>query len=103
MSRALSTTGAILGQFNGSQFSPLANGNQDLPTTNQRVTFSNTPDEAPIGGVRFLTTGNPLEVDNVVFSSAVPEPATWAMMLMGFGAVGYSMRRRNAARISYAV
>ena len=25
----------------------------------------------------------------------VPEPATWAMMLMGFGAAGYSMRRRR--------
>ena len=26
---------------------------------------------------------------------AVPEPATWAMMLLGFGAVGYSIRRRR--------
>ena len=26
---------------------------------------------------------------------AVPEPATWAMMLIGFGAVGYAMRRRR--------
>ncbi|HEY1144506.1 MAG TPA: PEPxxWA-CTERM sorting domain-containing protein [Sphingomicrobium sp.] len=25
----------------------------------------------------------------------IPEPATWAMMLLGFGAVGYSMRRRR--------
>lgn len=25
----------------------------------------------------------------------VPEPATWAMMLIGFGAVGYSVRRRR--------
>jgi hypothetical protein len=25
----------------------------------------------------------------------VPEPATWAMMLMGFGAAGYAMRRRR--------
>jgi hypothetical protein len=28
-------------------------------------------------------------------TSAVPEPTTWAMMLIGFGAVGYSMRRRQ--------
>ncbi|URD60966.1 FxDxF family PEP-CTERM protein [Sphingomonas sp. KRR8] len=30
-------------------------------------------------------------------NSAVPEPATWALMLLGFGAVGFSMRRRNSA------
>jgi hypothetical protein len=29
--------------------------------------------------------------------AAVPEPATWAMMILGFGVVGYSMRRRRAA------
>jgi hypothetical protein len=28
-------------------------------------------------------------------ASAVPEPATWAMMLIGFGAVGCSIRKRN--------
>lgn len=28
-------------------------------------------------------------------NAAVPEPATWAMMLMGFGAMGVSMRRRR--------
>ena len=27
--------------------------------------------------------------------SAVPEPATWAMMLFGFGAVGFALRRRR--------
>ena len=27
--------------------------------------------------------------------NVVPEPGTWAMMLMGFGAAGYAMRRRR--------
>ena len=30
--------------------------------------------------------------------SAVPEPATWAFMLIGFGAVGYSLRRAPQRR-----
>ena len=29
-------------------------------------------------------------------TAPVPEPATWAMMLVGFGAVGFGMRRRQA-------
>jgi len=30
-------------------------------------------------------------------TSAVPEPSTWALMLLGFGAVGLSLRRRKSA------
>ena len=29
------------------------------------------------------------------FQTSVPEPGTWAMMLMGFGAAGFAMRRRR--------
>lgn len=29
--------------------------------------------------------------------SAAPEPATWALMILGFGAVGYALRRRRTA------
>ena len=32
-------------------------------------------------------------------ANAVPEPATWAMMLMGFGAAGYAMRRRRKSGV----
>ncbi len=35
--------------------------------------------------------------DNVVLTSSVPEPATWALMLTGFGAIGYAARRRAKA------
>lgn len=30
--------------------------------------------------------------------AAVPEPASWALMIMGFGAVGAALRRRSAPR-----
>lgn len=36
-------------------------------------------------------------------AGAVPEPSTWAMMLLGFGAVGCSMRRRKIkVQVSYS-
>ncbi len=42
------------------------------------------------------------ELDNVVVSSAVvPEPASWALMLTGFGLVGAAMRRRSA-KVAFA-
>ena len=34
-------------------------------------------------------------IDDVRLAVAVPEPATWAMMLLGFGAIGFNMRRRK--------
>ena len=40
-------------------------------------------------------------LDNVsvtAVNGAVPEPATWAMMLIGFGAMGVSMRRRRRTK-----
>ena len=41
--------------------------------------------------------GNTGNVGGVAGGSPVPEPATWAMMLVGFGAAGYSLRRRRRA------
>lgn len=41
-------------------------------------------------------TTDPLQVNyrlTVTDVSAVPEPATWAMMLAGFGAIGFTLRR----------
>jgi hypothetical protein len=40
-------------------------------------------------------TDGPGTLGGTVTAGAVPEPATWAMFLMGFGAVGYSMRSRK--------
>ena len=43
------------------------------------------------GGSYILATGT---ADGQVVTG-VPEPGTWAMMLIGFGAVGFAMRRRK--------
>ena len=47
------------------------------------------------GGVVHLPTTEPRE--QLPVPSAVPEPATWAMMLMGFGLIGWRIRRRRAS------
>jgi hypothetical protein len=38
------------------------------------------------------------------FTLSVPEPSTWALMILGFGAVGGAMRRRQSvkARVAFA-
>jgi hypothetical protein len=43
-----------------------------------------------------VNLGSPGNISgNAAFYAAVPEPATWALMLLGFGGIGMAMRRRR--------
>ena len=42
-------------------------------------------------------------VGDVVQPGGVPEPSTWALMLLGFAGVGFVMRRRSATRQNVSV
>lgn len=86
------------GTFVGGDIFNPANGNQTDPNTNPLVTFHFTgADVANVAGIRMTSNGtNAFETDNYAIN-ALPEPGTWAMMLLGFGAVGIAMRRRKAA------
>lgn len=64
--------------------------------------FDNTPQTFNYNGGSFTLTVNDVSVSSnglgQILSGqiqAVPEPATWAMMLLGFGAIGAAMRRRR--------
>ena len=48
-------------------------------------------------------TGTSANIDNLVVNvaAAVPEPASWAMMVGGFGMLGAAMRRRKV-NVSFA-
>jgi hypothetical protein len=49
----------------------------------------------------FGTPGSARVNGNFTYLSAsVPESGTWAMMLLGFGAVGFAMRRRRTPRLA---
>jgi hypothetical protein len=51
-----------------------------------------------------IITTNSLHDLQASITPAVPEPATWAMMILGMGAVGCAMRRQKVTtRVSYAV
>lgn len=54
----------------------------------------------------FVVGGASANIDNIAVSGGevppIPEPAVWAMLVMGFGAVGYAMRgRKPTARVSF--
>ncbi|MGL4541154.1 MAG: PEPxxWA-CTERM sorting domain-containing protein, partial [Polymorphobacter sp.] len=48
-----------------------------------------------------ITDGTPLgDLQEPTNVGTVPEPASWALMLAGFGVVGGALRRRNMARVA---
>ena len=55
-----------------------------------------TVNVAGFNGIHTLRIGNfgsHMSIDNFTISAAVPEPATWVTMLLGFGLAGAALRR----------
>jgi hypothetical protein len=75
-------------------------GSPTNPVANRRVTFTLGAGET-LGGVLLNSTQFAFETDDWVFG-VVPEPATWAMLIAGFGMVGFAMRRRKGLAVTTA-
>jgi hypothetical protein len=87
-------TGGELAALTGA----IADGDQQSGSSNGLFEFSFA---APVTSVTFGSTQNSLEVASV--SSAVPEPSTWAMMLIGFAGLGYAAcRKTKTKRMAFA-
>lgn len=82
-------SGATIFSFALSNFGP---GGATATTVSNATSFT-YGDGTPIT----IAAGSTGSISTV---AAVPEPGTWALMLFGFGAIGYSMRRR---RVSYTL
>lgn len=117
----IASTTSALGLFLGSYFgkasySYLVNGvagSFTVPARNDTTFLGFTSSSGPVSVVFNVAGGNDssnneLDVPQFIAGSAivggVPEPATWAMMLFGFGGIGFAMRRRprNADGLSQA-
>jgi hypothetical protein len=110
-------TAQISGNFEADNFATVfLNGNQ-IAQDDQATVFSNFQSPTPfsaasgfVAGLNTLTftvtdTGPPsalLVSDLTGTASAVPEPASWAMMLVGFGGLGVAMRTRRTRRAATA-
>ena len=97
----LPSVGSTFNIVNGSlQIGGLANGGISnlLGTTNDFVltlTFDPLTGTGTSGAFQFTTanTNSFFLATTASSAAAVPEPATWAMMLLGFGGIGFAMRR----------
>jgi hypothetical protein len=86
-----STTGHILGYLNGTLVGDVSYGVSGSAWTDVSVHFSNV-DQVMINGLN----GFLLDNSTVNEVSAVPEPSTWAMMILGFAGVGFMAYRRKS-------
>ena len=80
---------------------------QGLSGQNSRWQALGTPDFLTTSGAADLGSEDGFWGANVffgtpTFTGTVPEPATWVMFILGFGAVGFMMRnaRRRSARVT---
>ena len=76
------------------------------PTPPAGTTLYMAPTQLAAGNYRVTVNGtgpgNGSYTGNVTITPAVPEPGTWAMMLLGFGATGMMMRRRRRGATGFA-
>jgi len=87
------------GAFNGPEFTVLS-GNPFGAIDSVVVSGGQTVSASIVGGILEVNwQGQTFAADNTVvinFASPVPEPSTWAMMILGFAGVGFMAYRRKS-------
>jgi len=71
-------------------------------TGGEQITSLSFGPFSPLGPNTGIEAFNQVRLNLNPAVTAVPEPGTWAMMLLGFGAVGFSVRRSRRATLLQA-
>ena len=81
----------------GSAMANMLSGGAPSAGVSSDFTFVNFISDIAFNEVRFTQSAGSFKFDDVSINTinAVPEPATWGMMIMGFGAAGAALRRRT--------
>jgi hypothetical protein len=87
--------------FNGVEFNTIATGIQEFRNLLSRSLVAGT-NEIRVRGVAGGAGAFSGTISFARGPAQVPEPATWAMLLAGFGVIGASVRRRKRASVTYA-
>ena len=89
--------------FSGNQIKlgGMANGDQESMATNGRVSYSTGALDPTMVSATFRSGQNSFEFDNIAVR-AVPEPSTWAMMILGFAGIGVVTYRRRRQALSHS-
>jgi hypothetical protein len=90
------TSATVVPGADGNFIGTIANGDQHAPGTNGLFELFSDDGTDTFTGITLTSSQNSFEIDNLAVQG-VPEPATWAVMLMGFGGIGAMIRRRRAA------
>ena len=101
-----------LSSFNGIRFSDLVFSDGSHITgftldtdlaglTASDISFTGNSIEYDAAGLDFSTAPYHITIGLITSTGSVPEPASWALMLGGFGAIGSAMRNRRKASFDF--
>jgi hypothetical protein len=98
---AVTSATVDFGTVNGSNVSVvLSNGVNFVVSTPSAALYLtsafNMGGATPFDTIELTSTDVGVNVESITFNGAVPEPATWLMLIMGVAMIGFAARRQSA-------